>query len=150
MTDSALWPRPRVSVTAIASAQKPLHGAHRTDDDAERGDDGRQHDAGAEPIDEAADADREERSDERGPQVELRVIDAADMKIGDERLGDEAKSLRPSRQRADHGGGRKHQHHPPVRHAIIVGCVCAHVVDGLCSLVVALRRASRARRACPP
>ena len=33
--------------------------------------------------------DREQRSDQRRPQVQLRVVDAADAEIGDQRLGDE-------------------------------------------------------------
>ena len=114
ITDSALWPRPRVSVTAIASAQNESHRAHRADDDAERGGDGGQDDPRAEAIDEAADADREDRADERRPQIQLRVIDAADAEIGDQRLGDEAEALRPARQRADHGRRREQQHDPPV------------------------------------
>ena len=80
MTDSALCPSPRVSVTAIASAQNDSHRAHRAHDDAERGGDGREHDARAEAIDEAADADRKHRADQRRPEIQLRVVDAADRR----------------------------------------------------------------------
>ena len=138
ITDSALWPRPRVSVTAIASAQNDCTRAHR----ARRRCRARATTvvstiARAEAIDEAADADREQRSDQRGPQVQLRVIDAADLQIGDQRLGDEAEALRPARQRADHGRRREQQHHPPVRHAVIVGCSRACLFAHRCALPLA-------------
>ena len=63
------------------------------------------------------------RSDQRRPQIQLRVVDAADLQIGDQRLGDETEALRPARQRADHGRRREQQHHPSVRHRLIVGCI---------------------------
>ena len=84
-----------------------MHGAHRADNDAKRGDDRGENDPGAKPIDEAADTDRKERSDQRGPQVQLCVIDAANLQIGNERLSDEAEALCSSRKRADHGRGRE-------------------------------------------
>ena len=99
--------------------QRPerLRAAHHADDHAEPGDDRGQHDARAETIDETADPDREQRSDQRRPQIELRVLDAADLQIRDQRLGHQAEALRPARQGADHGRRREQQHDPSVIHA---------------------------------
>ncbi len=107
ITDSALWPRPRVSVTAIASAQNDSTAliAQTTMPSAaatvvstirapRRSMKRPMPIAKSEPI-------------ERRPQIQLRVIDAADLQIGDQRLGDEAEALRPARQRADHGRCRE-------------------------------------------
>ncbi len=67
ITDSALWPSPRVSVTAIASAQKLAQSQ------CDRG----EHHAGARPIQHAADADGEAGPDEGRPKVQLRVVNAS-------------------------------------------------------------------------
>ena len=67
ITDNALWPRPRVSVTATASDQNDCAPLIAQTTDAEARDHGGEHDSRAEAIDEAPDADRKQRSDQRRP-----------------------------------------------------------------------------------
>ena len=53
----------------------------------------------------AADAEREERADERGPEIDGRVRHAPEAELAQQRLGDETEALRASGQRADHRRG---------------------------------------------
>ncbi len=74
----------------------------------------RQHDPRPAAIDQTSDAKREERTDQRRDEVDLRVGDATDTKIADQRLGDEPQALRTAGQRAHHRQGGDAQHDPSV------------------------------------
>jgi hypothetical protein len=63
---------------------------HRTHHHSQGDRDRREHAAGAEAIDQAADADGEQGTDQRRPQVHLSVVNASDLQVGDQRLGDQA------------------------------------------------------------
>ena len=116
-------PKPARQRDGDRQRPEPFGRAHHADDDTEQSGDGGQHDARTETIDEAADADREERPDQRRPKIELCVFDAADLEVSNQRLGDQAQALCPARQCADHRRGRQKQHDPPVGHVVIVGCI---------------------------
>ena len=113
-TDSALWPSARVSVIATASSANVVTRLISTTVTPSAAATTVEHDPAAESIDEAADADRARGADERRPEIQLRVIDAADVEIGEQRFGDEAQTLRAPGQRADHRGRRDEQHDPAV------------------------------------
>ncbi len=110
-TDSALWPSARVSVTATASSANVVTRLISTTVTPSAAATTGQYGPAAESIDEAADADRARGADERRPQIQLRVIDAADVEIGEQRFGDEAQTLRAPGQRADHRA--PHDQHDP-------------------------------------
>ena len=55
-----------------------------------------------------------ERAGQRRDEVDLRVGDAADAEIDEQRLGDQSESLRAAGQRADHAECRDAQHDPAV------------------------------------
>ena len=97
--------------------------AHQENRDAERSGDGAEDHPAAESIDETADTDRARGADERRPQVQLCVIDAADLEIGEQRLGDEAETLGAAGERADHRGRRHEQHNPAVIRRTVASCV---------------------------
>ena len=112
--DNAVCPRPRVSVMKTRRAAALVDAAHGDDDEPEQDRD-RGHDkTRSTPVDQAADAEGEQRADQRGDEVDLRVRDPADREVGEQRLGDEAKALRPARQRADHGQRRDADDDPAV------------------------------------
>ena len=113
-TDNALWPRPRVNVMATASAATLVTWlmAHTTMPRLTR--DRGEHDAGAEPIDQTADAQRAGGADDRGPEVQRGVGDAIEAEIGEQRFGDQTESLRAARQRADHRERRGSEDVPAV------------------------------------
>ena len=114
ITDSALWPRPRVSVTQTASsaADAARAMAHTTSPSATATDG--EDDAAAEAVEQPADADGEAGAEDRRPEVQLRVGHAIEAELGNEGLGDEPQALCPARQGADHGRGRHQEDRPAV------------------------------------
>ena len=88
--------------------------AHRHDDAPSSSASDRQHAAAPVAIEQPADAEAAERADQGGDQVDLRVGDAAEAEIAQQRLGDEPEALRPSGQRPDHGERGHAQHDPAV------------------------------------
>ena len=113
-TDNALWPSALVSVTATASSVNVVTRLISTTVTPSAAATADKDDPAAESIDEAADADGTGRADERRPQIQLRVVHTPDAEIAEEWLGDEPKTLRAPRERADHGGSRDKQHNPAV------------------------------------
>ena len=113
-TESALWPSARVSVTAIASSVNDVTRLIRHTTAPSADSDNRQNHPAAETIDEPPDADRACSADQRGPEIQLSVIDATDLEIGEKRFGDQAEALRSARQGAHHGGGSHEQHEPSI------------------------------------
>ena len=113
-TDRALWPRARVRVTATASPAKVLTRliAHTVTPSIRP--DSRQDDTAAEAIDKTPDTDRTGRAEQSCPEVELRVIDAADGKILQQGLGNQTEPLCSSWECSDHGCCGNSQHEPSV------------------------------------
>ena len=114
-TDSALWPRRAgerdarsASAATLVTWLIPQTTTPRLSDDR------REHGAGAESIDQPADAERARRADDRGPEIQRGVGDAVEAEIREQRLGDEAEPLRAARQRAHHRQRRDRQHEPAV------------------------------------
>ena len=80
-TESALCPSALVNVTATASSAKARHAAHEADDGAKCARHDRKDHSAPEAIDEPADAERAGGAEQRRPQIQLRVLDAADIQI---------------------------------------------------------------------
>ena len=76
--------------------------------------------ATAESIDEAAYPECARCAEERRPEVQLRVIDTADLQIGQQTFCDEPQALGAPWQRAHHRGRRYQQHNPAVVHTLHV------------------------------
>ena len=88
--------------------------AHRQHDKTQGQRNSGEHDPAPGAVDETADADAKERPDERGDEIDLRERDAADPKVVEQRLGDEAQALGASRQRPHHRQRRHDEHDPAV------------------------------------
>ena len=114
--ERALCPRPRVSVSSTSSIGTVETALIATTDRTQRRRVDGQHHPAARAVHEPPDAEAEERAHERRPQVDLRVGHAVEPQVGEQRLGDEAESLRAAGQRPDHGERRHRQVHPAVVH----------------------------------
>ena len=89
--------------------------AHRADDQSQRREDGSQDRATPKTIDRIANPQRAGGSNQRGPEVDLRIGDAIEREISEEWFGDQAKPLRAPRQRPNHRRGGNREHEPAVR-----------------------------------
>jgi hypothetical protein len=76
--------------------------AHRPDDGGKRERQRHGRAAQADTIEHAADGKADDGTEQRGPQIEVRVSHAIELQVAQHRLGDQTEPLRAAGQRRDH------------------------------------------------
>ncbi len=94
-TDSALCPSARVASTSRNSATAPpARRLMRPHHPAEQHGQRERRSAQTHAIEQPADRQTDDRAEQRGPQVDIRVDDAIELEVAQHRFGDEPEALR--------------------------------------------------------